>query len=524
MKTQILKQEPAQRLRWILGDQLDANHSWFNEVDPQTLYVIAELHQETNYIRHHVQKIVSFFASMEAFARQINLSGHRVLHLDLNQTSEFENLPELIAFLCKNCGATRFEYQRPDEYRLLTQLEGLKLPKKIIIKRYESEHFLLPFNEIPDFFTTGKMTRMENFYRKMRLRFDILIEDNEPSGGRWNFDAENRSKLKPADLAEIPHPHIYDNQVSAILSRLKKNLISYFGSIADSLIWPIDRAQSLELLEKFCSDFLPKFGLYQDAMTGKSEHAWSLYHSRISFSLNCKMLSPKEVIEAALRQYNKNPDASLLPQVEGFVRQILGWREYIRGMYWQNMPAYREKNYLNATSKLPDFFWTGKTKMRCVSAAINQSLEFSYAHYIQRLMVTGNFCLIAGIDPDQVEEWYLGIYIDAIEWVEMPNTRGMALFSDGGLIASKPYAASGNYINKMTDYCNDCSYKVKEKFGESACPLNSLYWHFMDRNRSEFGKNPRIGMTYRVWDKQDETLRAATLERAEKLLSNLNAL
>lgn len=258
-------------------------------------------------------------------------------------------------------------------------------------------------------------------------------------------------------------------------------------------------------------------------MTAHSPYSWSLYHSRLSFALNSKILHPREVIDSAIAAYRENDDINLA-QIEGFVRQILGWREYIRGMYWANMPLYPTLNALEAKRKLPDFFWNGKTKMACMAAAITQSLAMSYAHHIQRLMVTGNFCLLTGIDPDQVDHWYLGIYIDAIEWVEMPNTRGMALFADGGLIATKPYAASGNYINKMSDYCAGCHYNPKTKTEPDSCPFNSLYWHFLDRHQRRIAANPRTAVIYRSWDNKREDERQAVLDHAKQLIANIENL
>jgi deoxyribodipyrimidine photolyase-related protein len=259
-------------------------------------------------------------------------------------------------------------------------------------------------------------------------------------------------------------------------------------------------------------------------MTNQHPDQWTLYHSRLSFSLNAKLLSPKEVIAAAVTAYEDSDGQITLPQIEGFVRQILGWREYVRCVYWQNMPEYGQRNELNADRDLPEYFWTGDTKMECLKQAIGQSLKYAYAHHIQRLMITGNFSLLTGIHPDQVDDWYLGIYIDAIEWVEMPNTRGMSQFADGGWVATKPYSAGGNYVNKMSDYCKSCHYKIKEKSSDEACPLNSLYWLFMNKHRDRLGKNPRIGMVYRNWDKQTEAMQTATLVRGNWCLENIEAL
>ena len=259
-------------------------------------------------------------------------------------------------------------------------------------------------------------------------------------------------------------------------------------------------------------------------MTENSPHSWSLYHSRLSFSLNSKLISPHEVIDSAISAFDQHPELISIEQIEGFVRQVIGWREYVRGIYWVNQPSYSEQNFFKAKNPLPSWFWSGETKMSCVGAAIKQSLEHSYAHHIQRLMVTGNFCLIAGIDPDSTEAWYLGIYIDAIEWVEQPNTRGMALFADGGWIATKPYAASGNYINKMSDHCKSCVYSPKKRLEDDACPLNSLYWHFLEKNRDTLGSNPRMAFPYKALDRMTEDSIEAINIKAKAVLDNIESL
>ena len=511
-----------ERLRLILGDQLNVNHAWFRQVDPTALYLIAELPQEVGYARHHVQKVCAFFAAMARFSDALLAAGHRVQYMDLDATRGYTDLPDLLTRVMAEHGITRFEYQLADEYRLLEQLRQYR-PPGITVTECDSEHFLVPFSELPSYFTPGKATRLENFYRKLRKRFNILMEEDEPAGGQWNFDADNRNRLKQADLPLLPEPLTFDNDVHDILERLGRNQVRTIGQPREVLAFPVDRDQSLALLRFFCDTCLPNFGRFQDAMTGASPYAWSLYHSRLSFSINAKLLSPREVIDAAVDAWQHRSDIDLA-QIEGFVRQILGWREFVRGMYWANMPGYAELNSLGADRDLPDWFWTGETRMACARAAITQSLEHAYAHHIQRLMVTGTFCLIAGIDPDQVDAWYLGIYAEAIEWVEMPNTRGMSQFADGGLVASKPYAAGGNYINRMSDYCKSCHYDVRERSGPGACPLNSLYWHFMASHRERFGKNPRMAMPYRNWDKIAAADRASIIARAEDCLADLDGL
>ncbi len=509
-------------LRLILGDQLNASHSWYRAQDDGVLYLIAELHQEASYVRHHVQKVCAFFAAIEGFATALSSAGHQVKHLTLDDTAGFTDLNALIAALCKEHSIEQFDYQQPDEYRLSEQLKQLDIG--IPISCYESEHFLLAHDELANYINVGKHNRMESFYRKLRKRFDILMEGSEPLGERWNFDGENRNKLKAADILEVPQPLLFANPVGHYLERIQRHKIDTLGSATEDLLWPVNRQQSLQLLDFFCEYCLPNFGRFQDAMTQHGESRWSLYHSRISFALNSKILHPMQVIEAAIKRFAE-PDSGVdLAQVEGFVRQILGWREYVRAVYWVNMPDYGERNSFEAKRDLPNYYWTGDTKMACMKQAIDQSLEYAYAHHIQRLMVTGNFAMLAGIDPDQVDQWYLGIYIDAIEWVEMPNTRGMSQFADGGLIATKPYAASGSYINKMSDYCKDCHYSVKERFTENACPFNSLYWSFMQRHSERFSRNPRTAMAYRTWDKMDAEVKQALLARADYCLSNLDQL
>ncbi len=511
------------QLRWLLGDQLHENHSWFGKVDDEVLYVIAELPQEATYVRHHVQKLCAFFAAMAAFAELLRSRGHQVLYLTLDDSCQYSDLSSAITALVQRFDAREFHYQQPDEYRLVQQFESLELPETVAIRRVETEHFLLPFSEISEHFPSGKHVRMESFYRRMRLRFDILMEGDRPAGDKWNYDQQNRQKLKKSDLVEIPAPLSFGTDVGDILERLQRHAVDYFGTVCDPLPWPVTRAQALQLLDFFCEHCLRQFGRFQDAMTGNSDHSWSLYHSRLSFALNTKLLTPREVIDSAIASYHAREQIDLA-QVEGFVRQVLGWREYIRGVYWANMPDYADLNHYQASRPLPEFFWTGNTRMRCMQQAIKQSLDYAYAHHIQRLMVTGNFGLLAGIDPDQLDQWYLGIYIDAIEWVEMPNTRGMSQYADGGIVGTKPYAAGGNYINKMSDYCGQCYYKVAEKTGDRACPFNSLYWHFMQRHRKELSQNQRIRMIYGNWDRMGEEKQKAILEHAEESLGKLESL
>jgi deoxyribodipyrimidine photolyase-related protein len=524
-----LSQSRYQSLRLILGDQLNASHSWFNEKGSDILYLIVELKQETSYVNHHIQKVAAFFKAMEQFANALYVSGHQVCYLTLDETSAHNTIEGLLDEVIKQYEIDIFEYQLPDEYRLRKQLETYCRKSSCAVNIYETEHFYLDENALSKNFQKGKSHQMEAFYRRMRKQFDVLMDKGNPLGEKWNFDLENRNKLKAKDIALIPPPLLFSNDVSAILSRLRSHSITTIGQVTSDLHWPTNRRQSLQLLNHFCQFCLPMFGTFQDSMTQKlgdleKEKQWSLYHARLSFSLNTKMLSPILVVDTVIQFYKANQHQVSIAQVEGFVRQILGWREFIRGIYWANMPDYRSKNELAASRNLPSWFWNGNTKMNCLSHAINQSLDFAYAHHIQRLMVTGNFCLLVGVDPDQVDDWYLGIYIDAIEWVELPNTRGMSQFADGGIVGSKAYAASGNYINKMSDYCQGCKYNVKQTVGDSACPLNSLYWQFMSQHEEKFSANPRLSMVYRNWHKKDSKAKQQVLAQAKKYIDDIESL
>lgn len=528
-------------LRLILGDQLNAKHSWFQTKEDDTLYVLAELHQEAEYVPHHIQKVCAFFCAMEQFASGLNQAGYHVLHLNLDDTQAYKTLPDLITSLLSQYKIQKFEYQLADEYRLREQMDQAVSQFSVECQAYETEHFYLNQAACDKDFTKGKRHRMEAFYRKMRKRFNILLHGDDPVGGQWNYDSENRNKLKPADFLHVPKPLVFSNDVSAILARIRRHNIKTIGVQTPDLLWPVNRQQALQLLDFFCEQCLPYFGQFQDAMTAQldaseslgdngklvneqAKRQWSLYHSRLSFALNAKMISPMKVVSQAIAHYEKNKQHISLAQIEGFVRQILGWREFVRGIYWANMPEYGQLNALCASRDLPSWFWTGKTHMNCLKQAINQSLEFAYAHHIQRLMITGNFSLLAGIDPNQVDEWYLGIYIDAIEWVEMPNTRGMSQFADGGIVGSKAYAASGNYVKKMSDYCSDCRYKVTQVTGHSACPLNAMYWHFMHTHHDDFAANPRNKMVFANWLKKSPDQREAILQHAKESLKNIEHL
>ena len=507
-------------LRLVLGDQLNLQHSWYKTVDESVCYVMLEMRQETDYVRHHVQKVVAFFAAMRQFAKALESQGHQVVYLTLDAPNNQQDICKNLQFLIRKKNASTFEYQAPDEYRLDAQLKALCDGLDIDSKSYDTEHFLTTRKELETFFEGKKQYIMEFFYRYMRKKFNLLMAGSQPEGEKWNFDKNNRNKWKGSPA--IPTPFIPSNEALIELEQLlKAQGVKTLGNFnSEHFVYPTNRDAALEQLNYFCEHLLVHFGDYQDAMHTEEIN---LFHSRVSFALNVKILHPLEVIEKVIAYYRSNTAVISLSQVEGFVRQILGWREYMRGIYWKEMPHYAQKNKLENTNPLPGFYWTGKTKMNCLHHSIQNSLDHAYAHHIQRLMITGNFALLAQVDPNRVDEWYLGIYADAIEWVQLPNTRGMSQWADGGIVATKPYVSSGSYINKMSNYCSECQYNLKKRTGEDACPFNSLYWNFLDDKKQFFAKNNRMAMMLRLLEKIPGEELAAIKERAHKILLNPDA-
>jgi deoxyribodipyrimidine photolyase-related protein len=503
------------KLRLILGDQLNTEHSWFREVDDNTVYLMAEMRQETDYVKHHIQKVVGFFLAMRSFKNTLEENGHKVIYLTINDENNPQTLEKLIQEHVTSTNADIFEYQLPDEYRLYEQLYQICRNLKIDSDAVDTEHFYTSRNELGDFFKGKKQLIMESFYRMMRKKHNIMVVNGQPEGGKWNFDHSNRKKW--AGNPKIPSELNDYQDVSDIILEIQKAGIETFGNIdAEKYNWPTSRTKSENLLQHFCENLLVYFGDYQDALHTEEKF---LFHSRLSFAMNAKILSPAEVIDTVLEYYYNNSEDINISQVEGFVRQILGWREYMRGIYWKEMPAYKKLNALDNYNPLPDFFWTGDTKMNCLKHAINQSLDDAYAHHIQRLMIIGNYALLTQLNPDEVDNWYLGVYIDAIEWVEITNTRGMSQFADGGIVATKPYVSSANYINKMGNYCKNCHYSQTKKIGDNACPFNALYWNFLDEKKEYFKNNQRMAMMLNLLNKKDTEELLLLKERAFDVIS-----
>jgi len=508
-------------LRLILGDQLNDRHSWFTEDESKNndvTYCMFEMRQETDYVKHHIKKVAGFFAAMRNFAEDLKEKDFNVIYYKINDKENTQSLTKNIKGIISDKNIEKFEYLEPDEYRLDKQLKDFCNDLDIDNEVFSTEHFYTERNFLADFFGEKKQYLVEKFYREMRKKHQILMVDDQPEGGKWNYDQSNRKKWKGDTL--IPEEKTFGNDVTEIVKDLEKAEVNTFGEInAKSFEYPVTRRQALSQINYFCKYLLEYFGDYQDAMHTDKVY---LFHSRISFAMNAKMVAPNEVIERVLDTYRENKDDIDISQVEGFIRQIIGWREYMRGMYWMLMPNYKKENQLENKNKLPDFYWTGKTKMNCLKNAINNSLHNGYAHHIQRLMITGNFALLTQMDPDEVDAWYLGIYVDAIEWVQLPNTRGMSQFADGGKIATKPYVSSGSYINKMSNYCQSCTYKKTKKIGDDACPFNSLYWNFLDDKKEKLQDNFRMKMMYSLLGKMSSKDLSDIKEKANHIINNLD--
>ena len=505
-------------LRLLLGDQLNDAHSWFQEQDQSNyLYVMMEVQSETNYVKQHQQKIVAFFSAMRNFAETLSSKGCQVYYIKINDSLNKQSFVENIKGLIEPFSITAIHYQLPDEYRLYQVFKNFKSIFSLEVKAFDTEHFFCSLSEIAELGKEKKYYLLENFYRHLRKKHQVLVINDKPLGGKWNFDAENRNKWK--NQVPIPNVVYFNNDVSGVVEDLKAMNIETFGKSTSISNYPKSREQALLQLDYFTTHLLPHFGTFQDAM--HTDEVW-LFHSNLSFAMNVKMLSPKEVVQKVEDYYRTNQDKVGLAQVEGFIRQILGWREYVRMVYWNKFNELKSGNFLEHERTLPEVFWTGKSKMKCVATCAQNSLDHAYAHHIQRLMVLGNYALLMESHPDEVDAWYLGVYVDAIEWVQLPNTRGMSQFADGGIVATKPYISSANYIDKMSNYCSSCSYDKKTKTEENSCPFNSLYWHFLDRNRNRLESNQRMKMMYALMNKMDQQELSKINERAHFLIEKRN--
>ena len=504
-------------LRIVLGDQLSVDLSALADLDPgRDIVLMMEVQEENTYVRHHKQKIVLVLSAMRHFADALRKSGVTVDYVRLDKPDNSGSLTTEVQRAVARHRPGRIVVTEPSEWRVQALVEGWASLTGAPIEVRADHRFFASRARFAVWARGRRSWRMEHFYREMRREHGILIEGEQPAGGEWNYDQANRKRLPartvpPARLRFPP-----DATTLEVMVLVEHRFPDHFGGL-EEFGWPVTRADAVHPLDDFIAHGLPNFGDYQDAMKAGDSF---LFHSLLAPALNIGLLSPREVCRAAEAAWRTG--TAPLNAVEGFVRQILGWREYVRGVYWTLMPDYADRNALQATRKLPAFYWTGDTVMRCLREAIGSTARHAYSHHIQRLMVTGNFALLAGLAPREIERWYLAVYADAFEWVEMPNTLGMAIFADGGQMASKPYAASGAYIDRMSDFCSVCAYDVKQKTGPNACPFNYLYWAFLIRQKNRLSDNPRLAMPYRTlagWPRERE---AAILDEADAFLNQLD--
>ena len=503
-------------LRLILGDQLSHSLSSLKDADKAAdTVLIVEVMEEATYVPHHKKKIAFLFSAMRHFAAELCGQGWRVRYVKLDDPANGGSFSSEVSRAVADLSPDLLVVTEPGEWRVLQMMRDWQETLGTPVEIREDTRFLCSTERIARWAEGKKSLRMEYFYREMRREHGVLMREAEPEGGQWNFDAENRERL-PDSIAVPDHPEFEPDAITqGVLALVESRFANRHGSLRP-FAFAVTRNQALEALDRFISERLPLFGKYQDAM---KQGEPKLFHSMISAALNCGLLEPLEIIRRAEHAFHSGH--APLNAVEGFIRQILGWREYVRGLYWLKMPEYAQTNALNASRPLPDFYWTGETDMNCMRQAIGETLENAHAHHIQRLMVTGNFALLAGISPPQIEEWYLAVYADAYEWVELPNTHGMVMFADGGYLASKPYAASGAYIDRMSDYCGHCRYKVKLKTGPDACPFNYLYWNFLIENAGMLRKNQRMSVIYGNLDRMDLARRDNITASAQTFLTRL---
>jgi len=503
-------------LRLILGDQLSQSISSLEGCDQsEDIILMCELWSEATYVKHHKKKIAFLFSSMRHYAKEVRQSGYKVEYIKIDDPSNTGSFRDEVERALKRHNIERIVITHPGEYRVLADIKRWEADFGVPVEIRTDHRFLCTPDDFTDWAKDRKQLRMEYFYREMRKKYSVLMDGDAPVGGQWNYDAENRKPPKEGLSIPKPYTNDIDEITRDVIELVAKRFPNHFGDL-EPFYFAVTRDQALQVFKLFIEQRLSHFGDYQDAMI--EGEPW-MYHSHISFYLNCGLLLPIECVKTAEDSYHRGK--SPLNAVEGFIRQIIGWREYVRGVYWHKMPEYAEENYFKATRKLPDFYWEANTKMNCLRQCVSETKENAYAHHIQRLMVLGNFALLAGIDPHQVNEWFLIVYADAYEWVELTNVSGMILFADGGYLASKPYAASGSYINKMSDYCKNCSYKVNKKNGPDACPFNYLYWDFLARNREKLKSNHRLGMIYKNYDRMDIEKQKAIHDDSHKFFRNI---
>lgn len=503
-------------LRVVLGDQLSPDLSALRDLDAaRDIVLMMEVVQESTYVRHHKHKIVLVLSAMRHFAQSLRAQGVRVDYVALDAAGNTGSLTGELQRAVARHAPRGIVVTEPGEWRLLVQMQEWAARTGVPVELRADDRFLASRERFAAWARGRTSWRMEHFYREMRREHDVLMDGDAPVGGQWNFDADNRKRLPAQVSLPVRRRYAPDALTRAVMALVEERFADHFGTL-EAFGWPVCRADAVQALDDFIANALPQFGDYQDAMKSGAPF---LFHSLLAPSLNLGLLSPREVCGAAEAAFRSG--AAPLNAVEGFIRQILGWREYVRGVYWTLMPDYADANALDAQRPLPAFYWTGQTAMRCLREAIGATARDAYSHHIQRLMVTGNFALLAGVAPREIERWYLAVYADAFEWVEMPNTLGMAVYADGGRMASKPYAASGAYIDRMSDFCAGCAYDVRQKTGPQACPFNYLYWAFLIRQKERLAGNMRLAMPYRTLAGWAPERQAAVLAEADAFLDGL---
>ncbi len=494
----------------ILGDQLDEASAVFRDMDPKRDWIwMAEVSHESTKVWSSKPRIAVFLAAMRHFRDRLRHLGWTVMYRELlpegvewtgwgrepapDEMDAGESFTEQLAWAVGVVRPGGLVTVEPGEWSVAEEIRGVATRLGLPLEVRPDSHFLCSLEEFRRHASGRRQLRMEFFYREQRRRLGILMEGDQPAGGAWNFDAENRESFGKDGPVSVPPPRAFppDTITAGVLGMVRHRFERHPGSL-DRFDWPVTRPRALEALEEFITHRLPQFGRWQDAMW--AGEPW-LYHSRLSVALNLKLLHPREVVEAVETAWKAGTVS--LASAEGFIRQVIGWREYVRGIYWTSMPGYLERNALGADQPLPVWFWTGKTDMNCLADTLRQTLDLGYAHHIQRLMVTGLFSLLFGVRPREIHAWYLAVYVDAVEWVELPNTLGMSQYADGGVMASKPYIASGKYIDRMSNYCRGCRYDPAESMGPRACPFTTLYWDFLIRHEALLATNPRMGMQVR---------------------------
>ncbi|WP_426234602.1 cryptochrome/photolyase family protein [Pseudomonas sp. TWP3-2] len=503
------------RLCLVLGDQLSFDLACLQGLDAERDRVLlVEVMEEASHVPHHPQKIVLIFSAMRHFAKELRQQGFQVQYVTLDDPQNTGSVPGELQRWQAQTRAEEVHVTECGDWRLEQSMKDCGLS----IEWHADSRFLCSRDEFAAWAKDKKQLRMEFFYREMRRKSRLLLNgDGTPVGGAWNFDADNRKALPKGVKAPYPVRFSADSITREVITLVKERFANHYGAVGN-FDYPVTHAEAQELWAYFLDYGLAGFGDYQDAMASNEPF---LFHARISAALNIGLLDLRQVCSDVESAYWSG--GVPLNAAEGFIRQLIGWREYVRGVYWLKMPDYANGNVFGNSRALPEFYWTAETKMNCMRQAIGQSLEFAYAHHIQRLMVTGNFALLAGIAPSEICEWYLAIYMDAFDWVELPNTLGMVMHADGGYLGSKPYCASGQYIKRMSNYCGDCAYKVTESTADNACPFNSLYWHFLMRHGDLLRSNQRMGMLYKNLDRMTEAKQQALWQRGQMLLAKLDA-